>query len=195
MCTELRAYLFNGKAFPVLSLYCLYHTTKGAHLEVVYFAIYSEWITQKTNKNKKGNPVKSSGMNTRLSQFCTLKQNQLPLACLGVEGERSTQKQCNYSALAQQQRAKRASKAFLWAKWGSLRGKVQPVCKYQCMDFRSSLETQEAKDVCQCQHQSFSAFPLWLNYRTLCITGTLMTVFKICLKMVSLWKLHFWFYV
>lgn len=68
----------------------------------------------KTNKkNKKGNLVKSDGMKRRLSQFCTLKQNQLPLACFGVEGEGSTQKQCNYSALAQQQRAKRASKAFL----------------------------------------------------------------------------------
>lgn len=67
----------------------------------------------KPNKNKKGNLVKSDGMKRRLSQFCILKQNQLPLACLGVEGEGSAQKQHNYSALAQQQRAKRASKAFL----------------------------------------------------------------------------------
>lgn len=84
-------------------------------------------------------------MKRRLSQFCTLKQNQLPLACLGVEGEGSTQKPCNYSALAQQQRAKRASKAFLWAKQGSLRGKVQPVCEYQCMDLWASLETHRGK--------------------------------------------------
>lgn len=57
--------------------------------------------------------VKSDGMKTRLSLFCTLKQNQLPLACLGVGGEGSAQKPRNYSALAQQQRAKGASKAFL----------------------------------------------------------------------------------
>lgn len=69
---------------------------------------------KKTNKQKqKRSLVKSDGMKTRLSLFCTLKQNQLPLACLGVEGEGSAQKPRNYSALAQQQRAKGASKAFL----------------------------------------------------------------------------------
>lgn len=61
----------------------------------------------------KENLVKSGEMKTYLSPFCTLKRYQLPLACLRVEGERSTQKPRNYSALAQQQRAKGASKVFL----------------------------------------------------------------------------------
>lgn len=45
-------------------------------------------------------------MSTCLTPFCTVKQNLLPLACLGVEGEESTKKLCNYCVLAQQQRAK-----------------------------------------------------------------------------------------
>lgn len=68
---------------------------------------------QKNKQKQKRSLVKSDGMKTSLSLFCTLKRNQLPLACLGVGGEGSTQKPCNYSALAQQQRAKGASKAFL----------------------------------------------------------------------------------
>lgn len=68
---------------------------------------------QKQKQKREPSKKKSKGMKRRLSQFCTLRQNQLPLACLRVEGEGSTQKQCNYSALAQQQRAKGASKAFL----------------------------------------------------------------------------------
>lgn len=107
-----------------------------------------------STKEQKGSSVKSIKMKRCLSQFCTVKQNQLPLACLGVEGEGSAQKQCNYSALAQQQRAKRASKAFLWAKRGSSEEKAQPVCEYQCMDLWFSLSEEEV-----CQEQSYSAQP------------------------------------
>lgn len=142
---------FTNKV-PSLEKWCLFsvctaYTTSDLHLQVSCCHIFR---MNKTNTNKKGNLVKSDGMKRHLFQFCTLKQNQLPLACLGVEGKGSTQKQRNYSALAQQQRAKRASKAFLWAERGSLR--AQPVCEYHLMDVRSSLGTQEAKDVSQCQY-------------------------------------------
>lgn len=99
------------KVMPLLTMCRLHHKTNALHLEVVDVAII--FRMNKTNKNKKGNLVKSNGRKRHLSQFCTFKQNQLPSACLRAEGEGSTQKQCNYSALAQQQRAKRASKAFL----------------------------------------------------------------------------------
>lgn len=118
-----------------------------ALLYIVDFAI-SGWMKQKTKQNKqKRSLVKSNGMKTSLSLFCTLKQNQLPLACLGVEGEGSTQKPCNYSVLAQQQRAKGASKAFLWANSGSLRGKMQPVHEYHCMDF-GPLQRHKRQKMC-----------------------------------------------
>lgn len=112
-------------------------------------------------KSKKENLVKSDGMKRLLSQLCTLRENQLPLACLGVEGEGSTQKQCNYSALAQQQRAKGASKAFLWAKQGSLRGKAQPVCEYQCMDVWSSRGTTRGKGWVWIKLECTSTLIMW----------------------------------
>ncbi|TSM77344.1 Diphthine--ammonia ligase [Bagarius yarrelli] len=40
------------------------------------------------------------------------RRSMLPLACLGAHGEDSTRRHCNYSALAQQLRAKGASKGF-----------------------------------------------------------------------------------
>lgn len=76
------------------------------------------FIQDDKTKKQKRKLVKSNGTKKRLSQFCTLKQNQLPLACLGVEGEGSTQKQCNYSALAQQQSAKKSIKGFPLSKIG-----------------------------------------------------------------------------
>lgn len=138
MCSKSRAYIKLGKqSLLSVCIYCWIHSTvQHALLYIVDFAI-SGWmrtIKKKQNKQKRS-LVKSNGMKTSLSLFCTLKQNQLPLACLGVEGEGSTQKPCNYSVLAQQQSAKGASKAFLWANVGSLRGKMQPVHEYHCMDF------------------------------------------------------------
>lgn len=45
-----------------------------------------------TKKLTKTSTKKSTGMKTRLTPFCTVKQNPLPLACLGVEGEGNTHK-------------------------------------------------------------------------------------------------------
>lgn len=45
--------------------------------------------------------------------------------------------------------SKRSIKGFPLSKIGLPQRKAQPVCEYQCMDFRPSLETQEAKDACQ----------------------------------------------
>lgn len=77
------------------------------------------------NTNKNINP-KSTGMKTCLTPFCTVKQNLLPLACLGVEGEGSTKKPCNYCVLAQQQRAK-SIKDFPLSKLG-LPQRKKPSC-------------------------------------------------------------------
>lgn len=122
------------------------------------FAI-SGWIKEEKNKQKKTKKelVKSDGMKTRLSLFCTLKQNQLPLACLGVEGEGSAQKLCNYSALAQQQRAKGASKAFLWANSGSL-WKMQPVCVWIALHGLLVLSRDTGGKRCVPVHKHFDYF-------------------------------------
>lgn len=142
----------------------MHYNTNYPNLQVVDFTIYSGW-----NKNKsktKRNLVKSDGMKIRLSQFCTFRQNGLPLARLREEGERGTQKQCNYSALAQQQRAKGGSKGFLWAKQGSLRGKAQPLCvNTSAWTFGPLMGPQEAKDECE---RSEGAYLLWLCCHAIC---------------------------
>lgn len=86
------------------------HSQGGAHPQVSGFDL----LFKKPNKNRtrERNIPKSSGLRRCLLQFCTFRENLLSLACLGAEGEGNTPQQCNYSTLAQQQIAKRASKGF-----------------------------------------------------------------------------------
>lgn len=82
-----------------------------------------------TKKLTKTSTKKSTGMKTCLTPFCTVKQNPLPLACLGVEGEGNThtKKPCNYYVLAQQQRVK-SIKDFPLSKLG-LPQRKKPNCE------------------------------------------------------------------
>lgn len=86
-------------------------------------------------------------MSTCLTPFCTVKQNLLPLACLGVEGEESTKKLCNYCVLAQQQRAKEHQRLSS-EQTGAPSEEKAKLCEYHCMDVGFSPETRKSKGVC-----------------------------------------------
>lgn len=85
-------------------------------------------------------------MSTCLTSFCTVKQNLLPLACLGVEGEESTKKLCNYCVLAQY-REQKSIKDFPLSKLGLPQRKKPELCEYHCMDVGFSPETRKSKGV------------------------------------------------
>lgn len=124
-------------------------------MQMVYVMCYIIPHQDEHSKNKQKHELKSTGMKTCLTPFCTVKQNPLPLACLGVEGEESTKKPCNYYVLAQQQRAK-SIKDFPLSKPGLPQRKSQAV--WIPWTFGFSPETHKAKRVCQYQYYSCTPY-------------------------------------